>query len=125
MKGWKAEWNSVSQHQQLNIFSLMENITAVIQLERKDPQIDSPTVPKISMPLKIPLSFTTSKYGPNFNGMRHTSFQELSRLFFHLSDCVSVLSFLLTILAEEEAKSSPQPNKDSSSNGAENSSNLK
>jgi hypothetical protein len=44
---------------------------------------------------------------------------------FYLSDCVSVLSFLLTIVAEEEAKSSTHSSQDPSSNGAENSSNFK
>jgi hypothetical protein len=69
MKGWKVEGNS--HHQQLNISSLMENITSVIQLERKDQQTNSQTVPQISMPLKLPLSFTTSKYAPHFKGMHH------------------------------------------------------
>ena len=67
MKSWEDEVNSISSHQQLDILPLMENLTAIIQLEKKNPQTSSPTVPP--MPLKLPLSFTTSKYAPQFNGM--------------------------------------------------------
>ena len=68
MKGWEEEAESISSHQQLN-FSLLENLNAVIQLEKKDPHTKSQTVRQISLLNKLPLSFTPSKYTPRRNGM--------------------------------------------------------
>ncbi len=81
MKGWEEEVKSISSHQQLN-FSLMENLNAVIQLERKDPLTKSQTVRQISLLNKLPLSFTPSKYTPRCNGMFHNVKIKLLKLNF-------------------------------------------
>jgi len=74
MKDWKDEVNSISHHQQLDIFRLMENLTAAIQLDWKDPHKKSQPVRQISLLNKLPLSFTTRNYSPRCNGMLCISF---------------------------------------------------
>jgi len=108
MKIWDEEVKTSSSKYQLKNFKVMENLTAIIQLEKNE----SRNGRQISRIDKLPLSFNATKYSPRCNGKFHVHVGMLGKLIFCFADCVSALSFILMILAEEDARSSTQAQND-------------